>query len=204
MTSWILTKKRKSEKDSGRATLASVMKEMARPRFAESAREEEEANHRVESSGSRGRGLEMKSKNPRILLCRALVSSIAVLTIGFLGLGVRAFASADTTKFIFVVAFVISAVVPVLCFTLRRSTRELTAHSLFREPSFVKRSLFGRLSAWRPRGGHQWILSAGPILSLVWRNGFLSRKSHMRLGERMSAEDRVVRVSKLPISRRAA
>jgi hypothetical protein len=40
--------KRKSTKELARATLASVTKEMARPRFAESARkEEEEAHHRV-------------------------------------------------------------------------------------------------------------------------------------------------------------
>jgi hypothetical protein len=39
-------KKLKKQKD--KATLASVMKEMARPRFADSCRkEEEEANHRV-------------------------------------------------------------------------------------------------------------------------------------------------------------
>lgn len=43
-----MTKKKKSQEEFARATLASVTKEMARPRFAESARkEEEEANHRV-------------------------------------------------------------------------------------------------------------------------------------------------------------
>lgn len=43
-----MAKKKKSKKQSARATLASVTKEMARPRFPESARkEEEEANHRL-------------------------------------------------------------------------------------------------------------------------------------------------------------
>jgi hypothetical protein len=41
-------KHKKSKKQEDKATLASITKEMARPRFAESARkEEEEANHRV-------------------------------------------------------------------------------------------------------------------------------------------------------------
>jgi hypothetical protein len=43
-----MTKKKKSKEQRNRKTLASVTKEMARPRFAESARkEEEEVNHRV-------------------------------------------------------------------------------------------------------------------------------------------------------------
>jgi len=40
-------KHKKSKKQQDKATLASVTKEMAEPRFAESARQEEEANHRV-------------------------------------------------------------------------------------------------------------------------------------------------------------
>jgi ABC-type Na+ efflux pump permease subunit len=88
----------------------------------------------------------MKSKKPGMLLCRALVSLIVMLMIGFLGLGVRAFATADTTQFIFSAAFVISVTVLVLYFMLRRPTRELTAYSLFREPPFVKRFLLPRLS----------------------------------------------------------
>jgi hypothetical protein len=119
-----------------------------------------------------------------MLLCRALVSLIVVLMIGFLGLGVRAFATADATKFIFDAAFIISVVILVLYFMLRRSTQELTAHSLFREPPFVKRLLFLRLSPWRPSGG-QWILSAGPIFSRVRHRighiSFLPRKDQMRL-----------------------
>jgi hypothetical protein len=39
-----MTKKKKSKSESARATLASVTKEMAQPRFAESARKEEDAN----------------------------------------------------------------------------------------------------------------------------------------------------------------
>jgi len=43
-----MTKKKKSRKELARATLAGVTKELARPRFSESARrEEEEANHRA-------------------------------------------------------------------------------------------------------------------------------------------------------------
>ncbi len=43
-----MRKKKKSKKKTARATLASVTKEMAWPRFVESARkEEEEANHRI-------------------------------------------------------------------------------------------------------------------------------------------------------------
>jgi hypothetical protein len=42
-----MTKKKKSKKESARATLASVTKEMAQPRFAESARKQEDANHHV-------------------------------------------------------------------------------------------------------------------------------------------------------------
>jgi hypothetical protein len=43
-----MIKKKKSKKQSDKKTLDRVTKEMARPRFAESARkEEEEANHRL-------------------------------------------------------------------------------------------------------------------------------------------------------------
>lgn len=207
-----MTKKRKSEKESGLATLASVTKEMAWPRFAESARaEEEQANHRLahrsrDFSEPRGRGLEKESAKPRILLRRALVSSLAVLTIGFLGLGVRIFASADTTKLIFAAAVVISAVILLLYFTLHRSTRKLTTHSLSRGPLSMKGSPFARVSAWRSSGG-RWLLSVGPILRTVSHKigpSFLSRKNQMKLRERISAEERVARVSKPPVSRNAA
>jgi hypothetical protein len=209
MTSCIVTKKRNSDREVGRATLASVTKEMARPRFAESAREEEEANHHVAhrgqgSSESRRRGSETKDRKARILLRRALVSSVVALSIGFLGLGVRAFASADMTEFIFVVAFVISAVILLLYFVARRSNREPAADSVFREPPFVRRSLLVRLSAWGSSGG-RWILSVGPILSRISHkigSSFASRKSQMRSGERNSAEEPVM--SKPPVSRHAA
>jgi hypothetical protein len=42
-----MTKKRKSRRASPKVTLASITKEMAQPRFAESARKEEDANHHV-------------------------------------------------------------------------------------------------------------------------------------------------------------
>jgi hypothetical protein len=40
-----MTKKKKSKKESSRATLASVTKELAKPRLAESAREEDRNHH---------------------------------------------------------------------------------------------------------------------------------------------------------------
>jgi hypothetical protein len=42
-----MNKKKNSKRESARATFASVTKEMAQPRFAESARGGEEANHHV-------------------------------------------------------------------------------------------------------------------------------------------------------------
>jgi hypothetical protein len=42
-----MIKKKKSKKQSDHKTLDRVRKEMSRPRFAESARKEEEANHRL-------------------------------------------------------------------------------------------------------------------------------------------------------------
>jgi uncharacterized membrane protein YtjA (UPF0391 family) len=62
----------------------------------------------------------MKSKKPRLFLCHVLVSLIVMLVIGLLGLGVRAFATADSTKVIFLVAFAIFIVILVLLFMLRR------------------------------------------------------------------------------------
>jgi hypothetical protein len=73
----------------------------------------------------------MEGNKQSTFLCRALAASIAVLITGFLGLGVRAFASADTTKFIFSVVFAISVVVFAMYFLIRRLTRELKYRSLF-------------------------------------------------------------------------
>jgi len=87
----------------------------------------------------------MKSK-PSLFLCRVLVTLILVLLIGFLGLGVRMFATTDTAQFIFSAAAVISVAIVVLYFMLLRPARQLTAHSLFREPLFVKRFLLPQLS----------------------------------------------------------
>jgi uncharacterized membrane protein YtjA (UPF0391 family) len=53
---------------------------------------------------------------------RALGFLVGALLIGFLGLGVRACATADTAKFILFAAPVVSVVVLVLYFVLRRST----------------------------------------------------------------------------------
>jgi hypothetical protein len=58
----------------------------------------------------------MKRKKASMFLCRALVSLIGMLMIGFLGLGVRAFATADSTQFIFLAACVISVAILVLYF----------------------------------------------------------------------------------------
>src|ERR1700736_5309167 len=95
----------------------------------------------------------MKSKKSSMFLCHTLVSSIVVLMIGFLGIGVRVFATADTTKYIFFAALIIPVVILVWYFMLRRSTRELTARSLFREPPFAKRALSPRL----------WTISRNPL-----------------------------------------
>jgi hypothetical protein len=80
----------------------------------------------------------MKRNEPGMFLCRALVSLIVVLMIGFLGLGVRAFTTADTTQFIFFAECVISVAILALYFMLRRPSREPTGHSPFREPPFVE------------------------------------------------------------------
>ena len=93
-----------------------------------------------------GQESDMKSKKSSLFLCRVLVSLIVTLLIGFLGLGVRAFATADTARFIFSGAFVISVAILVLYFMLLRPARELTAHSLFRESPFGKRFLRPHLS----------------------------------------------------------
>ena len=87
----------------------------------------------------------MKRKEPSMFLCRVLVSLIGALMIGFLGFGVRAFATAEATQFIFFAASIISVAILVLYITLRRPTRDPMAHAPFREPPFVKRSPFPRL-----------------------------------------------------------
>src|ERR1700722_17501974 len=94
-----------------------------------------------ESSGPKRKGLEMKSKKRGTLLCHVLVSSNVALVVGFLGLGVRAFAEADISRLIFMAAFASCLVIFVVYLMLRRPTQEMTAHSLFRASSFVKRDL---------------------------------------------------------------
>lgn len=148
----------------------------------------------------------MNGKKPSVFLCRALLSSIGVLAIGLLGFGVRAFSTPDTTRLTFGGLVIISIGILVWVFMRRRSTQELTAHSSLRQPSFVTRSILPRLLAWR-RIGAQWMLSARLALSLVWQrigDGFLPRKAPMKPRERLGAEAGVVRVPKLPDSRRAA
>jgi hypothetical protein len=80
-----------------------------------------------------------------MLLCYGLGSSIGATVVGFLGLGVRAFATAHATKLILFTASVAAVVILALYYTRRRPTRHLTAHLPFREPLFGKYSLFPRL-----------------------------------------------------------
>src|ERR1017187_10219431 len=93
---------------------------------------------RGRESESRRRALEMKSKKPSMFLRHALVSSIVVLMIGFLGLGVRVFATADTTRHIFFAAFLISVVILVSYFMFRRRTRRSTTLRTQAERSVVR------------------------------------------------------------------
>lgn len=72
----------------------------------------------------------MKSMKTRMFLCHSLVSSIVVLMIGFLGLGVTAFATADTAKSVFVAAFLIVLMTLALYFMRRRPTLEAIASRL--------------------------------------------------------------------------
>jgi hypothetical protein len=76
----------------------------------------------------------MKSKKPGISLRGVLVSSIVVLAIGFLGLGIRAFAPAYITHFAFFALFAISGGILVLYFMLHPPARELTAHLVWSPP----------------------------------------------------------------------
>ncbi|HLV94324.1 MAG TPA: hypothetical protein VKS44_03965 [Candidatus Acidoferrales bacterium] len=88
----------------------------------------------------------MKNKKASMLYCSS-VASIAILTIGFLGLGVRAFAPVDTAKAIFgTAAFIISAAIFLLYFMLRRSKSVpiATANPASLESLLLKRSLFPR------------------------------------------------------------
>jgi hypothetical protein len=177
---------------------------MARPRFVESAREEEEAGRRVAKHESVPS--EIRVKRPAVLLSHTLLSSIAVITIGFLGFGVRAFSTPDLTRLVFAGVVVVSIGILALYFMRRRSARELTTHPARRESTFVRRSIFSRLSA-RTTSGVRRMRSVGPILSRVWHrigDSFLPRKTEMKPGGRLGSEAGVVRVEKVPDSRRAA
>lgn len=67
----------------------------------------------------------MKRNQAGLFFCRVFVSLIVVLLIGFLGLGVRAFATADATQFIFSAASVVSVATLVLYFMLLRPARSI-------------------------------------------------------------------------------
>lgn len=148
----------------------------------------------------------MNGKKVSIYLRRALLSSIVVLTVGFLGFAVRAFSTPDLTRLVFAGAVVVSIGILVWYFILHRSVRGSAAHSPFCDPSLAKRSIFSRLSGWTT-SGVRWMRSVGLILTRVWHrigDSFLPRKAPMKPGERLGAEAGVVRVEKLPDSRRAA
>ncbi|MFY9690966.1 MAG: hypothetical protein WA369_11485 [Candidatus Acidiferrales bacterium] len=74
-------------------------------------------------------------------LRNALVASIAVLMIGFVGLGVRALEPAHITHVVFLGLFVVSIVILVLYFILHPSIREITVQPSLRTPLFVKRPI---------------------------------------------------------------
>ena len=103
----------------------------------------------------------MNDKKVSIYLRRALLSSIVVLMVGFLGFGVRAFSTPDLTRLVFAGVVVVSIGILALYFMRHRSARESEVYSLPRE---------------------------------------VRTKS----GERLGAEAGVVRVEKIPDSRRAA
>jgi len=126
----------------------------------------------------------MNGKKPSKLLSRALLFCIFVLTVGFLGFGVRAFSTPDITRLVFAGVVIASIGIPVWYFILHRSAREVAAHSPVQSIASAERA-FSR--AWRRIG-----------------DSFLPRKGPLKLGERMGAEAGVVRVPKLPDSRRAA
>jgi hypothetical protein len=135
----------------------------------------------------------MNGKKASIYLGRGLLSSIAVLTVGFLGFGVRAFSTPDLTRLVFAGVVVVSIGILALYFILHRSTRESKVNSLPRKSTSVRRSVFSR--AWMA-SVRQWMGGLGHSL--------LSRKAPMKPGECLGSEAGVVRVSKVPDSRRAA
>jgi hypothetical protein len=148
----------------------------------------------------------MNGKKLSAFLSRALLYSIVVLTVGFLGFGVRAFSTPDLTRLVFGGLVVVSIGILVLYFILHRSTREMTVHSPLRASPLAKRSILSRVFAWKT-SGVRWMRSVGPVLSGVWHrigDSFLPRKASTKPGERMGAEAGVVQVPKLPDSRRAA
>jgi hypothetical protein len=81
----------------------------------------------------------MKRKKLAMFLCFTLASIIGGLMIGFLVLGVRAFATADMTRFIFFNACAISVAILALYFVLHRSIRVVTDRSLSHETPYGKR-----------------------------------------------------------------
>ena len=80
----------------------------------------------------------MKSGKQGKFLRNVLVCSIAVLAIGFLGLGVRALEPAYITHLAFVGLFVVSIMSLVSYFLLRRPDQELAARPPSRTPPFIK------------------------------------------------------------------
>ena len=83
----------------------------------------------------------MKRSKPGGLLRNILVALIVVLTIGFLGLGIRVSATVLTTHLAFLAVCAISTAILVLYLVLRRRTRRRNALSALRELSLVKRPI---------------------------------------------------------------
>jgi hypothetical protein len=148
----------------------------------------------------------MNGKKLSIYLRRGLLSSIVVLTVGFLGFGVRAFSTPDLTRLVFGGVVVVSIGILVWYFILHRTARESKAHSPVHESTAERRSVFSRLSEWTT-SGVRWMRSLGSIPSRVWHrigDSFPPRKAPMKSGERLGSEAGVARVPKVPDSRRAA
>jgi hypothetical protein len=128
------------------------------------------------------------------ILGRALLFSIVVLVVGFLGFAVRAFSTPDLTRLVFAGLVVASIGILVWYFMRHRPVRELTAQSAFHGPAVAKTSMLPHLLAWKLRVV-EWMRIG---------RSFLSRKIQSEPGERVTAEDCAAPVPKLPDSRRAA
>lgn len=79
------------------------------------------------------------SQKKSLMLCYALLLSIALVVVGFLGLGVRAFASAGISNTIFLSVVGILITIPPIYFVLRRPDAAI-------DPTIFRRTL--REASW--------------------------------------------------------